>query len=91
MEVNKSSNFIGQYFRQYIKQTGFDRKVLVRKLGFDYADNDRMLCAYFVKKDYLWEQMEIESWCEALRIKRESPIFGKLMEKAGRKKYDYNE
>ena len=41
--MDKKSNFIGQYFRQYIKQTRFDRKVLVRRLGFTYADNEKKL------------------------------------------------
>lgn len=89
--MEKESNFIGQYFRQYIRQTGFDRKLLAKKLNWNYANNDRMLCAYFNKKDYLWEQYEVENWCKALFIFEGSPMHIKLMEKAGKKRYDYNE
>jgi hypothetical protein len=48
-----------------------------------------MICAYLSKKDYLWEQFEVEKWCEALMIRKNTNIFKKLMEKAGKKKYDY--
>jgi hypothetical protein len=89
--MDKNSNFIGQYFRQYIRQTGFDRKILAKKLNWNYANNDRMICAYFTKRDYLWEQYEVEQWCRALCISKKNKIFGKLMEKAGKKAYDYNE
>lgn len=89
MEIlNKNSNFIGEYFRQYIKQTGFDRKILAKKLNFNYANDMRMICAYLSKKDYLWEQFEVEKWCEALMIRKNTNIYKKLMEKAGKKKYD---
>ncbi len=84
-EINKNSNFIGQYFRQYIKQTSFDRKVLADRLGFNYADNARMICAYFTKKDYLWWEYEVQNWCEALKISLGSPIYQKLISKAGKK------
>lgn len=89
LQINKNSNFIGEYFRQYLKMTGFDRKVLSNKLGFEYANNQRMICAYLSKKDYLWEQFEVEKWCEALMIRKNTNIFKKLMEKAGKKRYDY--
>ena len=89
LEVNKKSNFIGEYFRQYLKSTGFDRKILARKLGFNYANDMRMICAYLSKKDYLWEQFEVENWCSALMIRKTTKIFEKLMDKAGKKKYDY--
>ena len=85
--MDKYNNFIGQYFRQYIKQTNFDRKLLAKKLNWKYANNDRMICAYFVKKDYLWEQFEVESWCKALAIRQGSPIYDKLLSKAGKKSY----
>lgn len=85
--MNKNSVFIGEYFRQYLKMTGFDRKLLAKKLGFNYSDNQRMICAYLAKKDYLWEQFEVEQWCLALSIRKNSKIFDKLMEKAGKKKY----
>ena len=88
--MNKISNFIGEYFRQYIKQTGFDRKILAKKLGFNYANDLRMICAYLSKKDYLWEQFEVENWCNALMIRKNTNIYKKLMEKAGKKKYDYS-
>lgn len=86
--MDKNSNFIGEYFRQYIKQVGFDRKVLAKKLNFNYANNTRMISAYLVKKDYLWEQFEVENWCNALMIRKNTKVFLKLMEKAGKKKYD---
>lgn len=86
--MDKLSNFIGEYFRQYIKQTGFDRKVLEKRLGFNYANNQRMICAYLSKKDYLWEQFEVENWCSALMIRKNAKIYSKLMDKAGKKKYD---
>ena len=89
-DLEKQSNFIGQYFRQYIKQTGFDRVLLAKKLNFNYSNNMRMICAYLTKRDYLWEQYEVEMWCEALLIKKDSAIYTKLIEKAGRKKYDYD-
>ena len=85
--MDKNSNFIGQYFRQYIKKTNFDRKLLAKRLNWEYANNDRMLCAYFVKKDYLWEQYEVENWCNALLIRKGTPIYGKLFLKAGKKSY----
>lgn len=86
--VDKRTNFIGEYFRQYIKQTGFDRKILAKKLNFNYANNLRMICAYLSKKDYLWEQFEVENWCNALMIRKNTNIYKKLMEKAGRKIYE---
>ena len=85
VEVNKMSNFIGQYFRQYIKQTGFDRKVLAKRLGFTYADNAKMLCDYMNKKDYLWWEYEVQDWCKALSIMPTAPIYNKLIEKAGKR------
>ena len=90
-ELDRQSNFIGQYFRQFIRQTGFDRQVLIKKLNWTYANNDRMICAYLNKKDYLWEQYEVKAWCKALCIAEKSPIYGKLMCKAGKKSYDYDE
>lgn len=85
----RSGNFIGEYFRQNIKQRGVNRKILAERLGFKYANNLRMICAYLSKKDYLWEQFEVENWCNALMISKNSNIYKKLMEKAGKKKYDY--
>lgn len=84
-EINKTSNFIGTYFRQYIKQTRFDRKVLVRRLGFTYADNEKAVCDYLSKKDYLWWAYEVEDWCKALNILPTAPIYDKLVEKAGKR------
>ena len=83
--MDKKSNFIGQYFRQYLKQTRFDRKVLVRRLGFNYADNEKAVCDYLSKKDYLWWQYEVEDWCKALSILSSAPIYDKLVEKAGKR------
>ena len=88
--MDKESNFIGQYFRQYIRMTGFDRQLLAKRLNWEYANNERMICAYFVKKDYLWEQYEVVNWCKALKIGESLPIYTKLLEKAGRKSYDYD-
>ena len=84
-EINKTSNFIGQYFRQYIKQTGFDRKVLIRRLGFNYSDNESMICGYLSKKDYLWWEYEVKDWCKALCILPSAPIYDKLVAKAGKR------
>ena len=84
-EINKTSNFIGQYFRQYIKQTKFDRKVLVRRLGFNYSDNEKAVCDYLSKKDYLWWEYEVKDWCKALSIFPTAPIYEKLIEKAGKR------
>ena len=84
-EINKQSNFIGQYFRQYIKQTGFDRKVLARRVGFNYSDNAKAICDYLAKKDYLWWQYEVEEWCKALSIMSTAPVYEKLMSKAGKR------
>lgn len=86
--MDKNSNFIGEYFRQYLKQTGFDRKVLAKRLNFNYANNQRMISAYLVKKDYLWEQFEVENWCSALMIRKTTKVYSKLMDRAGKKKYD---
>lgn len=88
-DINKNSNYIGEFFRQYIKMTGFDRKVLEKKLEMNYSNNQRMICAYFTKKDYLWEQFEVEKWCSALMIRKNTNIFKKLVEKCGKKRYDY--
>ena len=82
--MNKQSNFIGQYFRQYINQVRFDRKVLIKRLGFDYADNDKAICDYLNKKDYLWRACEVEDWCKALSISPSAPIYDKLVAKAGK-------
>lgn len=84
--MEKKSNFIGEYFRQYIKMTGFDRKVLAKKLGFEYSNNQRMICAYLSKKDYLWEEFEVDQWCSALMIRKNTNIYKKLCEKVGRPK-----
>lgn len=84
-EIDKKSNFIGQYFRQYIKQVHFDRKVLIRRLGFNYADNERMICGYLSKKDYLWWEYEVEDWCCALSIPKTASVYEKLVEKAGKR------
>lgn len=83
--MDKNSNFIGQYFRQYLKQTRFDRKVLIKKLGFTYTDNERMVCGYLSKKDYLWWEYEVEAWCKALGIPQTSPVYEKLLGKAGKR------
>ena len=85
MGENAKTNFIGQYFRNYVKYTGIDRKLLAKKLNFNYANNDRMLCAYFLKSDYLWKTSDIDNWCEALKIKKTTPIYKQLIEKAGKK------
>lgn len=82
--ISKTSNFIGQYFRQFIKIKKLDRKVLARQLDFSYASNDRMICAFFNKKDYLWKKSEVEKWCFALNIDSFSPIYEKLLERAGK-------
>jgi dTDP-D-glucose 4,6-dehydratase len=84
-EINKTSNFIGSYFRQYIKQVRFDRKVLVRRLGFTYADNEKAVCDYLNKKDYLWWEYEVEDWCCALSIPTTASVYSKLIEKAGKR------
>ena len=84
--MDKKSNFIGEYFRQYIKMTNFDRKLLAQRLNFNYSDNQRMICAYLSKKDYLWEQFEVDMWCFALMIRKNTNIYKKLSEKAGKKK-----
>lgn len=84
-EIDKKSNFIGQYFRQYLKQTRFDRKVLVRRLGFTYADNEKAICDYLSKKDYLWWEYEVKDWCKALSILPNAPIYEKLVTKAGKR------
>lgn len=89
--MDKKSNFIGAYFRQYLFQTRFDRKLLAKLLNFNYSNNDRMICAYLGKKDYLWKQFEVENWCSALKIKEDTPIYSKLIAKCGRKNYDYGE
>ena len=89
--MDKKSNFIGQYFRQYLKQTKFDRKVLIRRLGFNYADNEKAICDYLNKKDYLWWSYEVKDWCKALSILPISPIYVKLVQKAGKKLDDYDE
>jgi hypothetical protein len=83
LKTNNGGNFIGQYFRQYIKQTKFDRKVLVRRLGFNYSDNQKAVCDYMNKKDYLWWEYEVKDWCEALGIMPSMPIYNKLIQKAG--------
>ena len=87
-EFSKKTNYIGSFFRQYISKTGFDRRFLAKKLEFDYANNDRMICAYLVKKDYLWKQSEVEKWCNALSIK--ANVKENLISKAGKKDKDYN-
>lgn len=85
MGAKKSeSRFIGEYFRQYLKVTGFSRQVLIKKLGFNYARNEKMLCDYLNKRDYLWKVSEVEMWCEALRIKNTTTIYSKLIERAGK-------
>lgn len=84
-KINKTSNFIGQFFRQYIKYTRFDRQLLIKRLGFNYANNDKAICDYMNKKDYLWWQYEVENWCKALNIKSSAPNYKKLIEKAGKK------
>ena len=83
-EIDKKSNFIGQYFRQYIKQVRFDRKVLIRRLGFTYCDNEKAICDYLNKKDYLWWKYEVEDWCKALSIPETSNVYQKLIKKAGK-------
>ena len=83
--MDKTSNFIGQYFRQYIKQVRFDRKVLVRRLGFNYADNEKAVCDYLSKKDYLWWEYEVKDWCKALSIPPTASVYEKLLEKAGKR------
>lgn len=86
--MDTESNFIGQFFRQHIRKGKFDRKILAKKLNWNYANNDRMICAYFTKRDYLWEQYEVRDWCKALFIREDTEIYAKLMEKAGKKLYD---
>lgn len=88
--MDRNSNFIGAYFRQFLRATGFSRKALIERLNWRYANNERMLCAYLAKRDYLWEQCEVEEWCKALNIKEETPIYSKLIDKCGRKSYDFD-
>ena len=89
-EINKDSCFIGRYFKQVVQMRRINRQVLARRLGFDYTDNDRMMCFFFKKKDYLWKQFEIEKWCGVLGISEDKPIYTKLMDRAGIKNYDYD-
>lgn len=89
--MDKKSNFIGQYFRQYIKQTKFNRKTLIYELAFEYADNEKALCDYMNKKDHLWWEYEVKQWCEALRIPQTSKVYDKLISKAGKRVNDYDE
>lgn len=84
-KTKKPSNFIGQYFRQYLKQTKFERKVLIRRLGLTYADNEKAVCDYLNKKDHLWWAYEVEDWCKALNISPTLPIYDKLLAKAGKR------
>jgi hypothetical protein len=83
-EIDKKSNFIGQYFRQYVKQMGINRKILADRLDFNYSDNMKAICDYMSKKDYLWLEYEVTNWCEALNIPQTAPIYEKLINKAGK-------
>lgn len=78
-------NFIGQYFHKLLVERKFDRKELARLLGWDYKNNDRMICAYFKKSDRLWRESEVSSWCKALHISSDKQIYNKLMSHAGKK------
>lgn len=88
MEVNKTSNFIGQFFNAYIFNSGLTLKEVARLLAFNYSDNDKAICDFKKKKDYLWKQSEVVHWCKSLRIKETSTIYSKLYEKAGKKDLD---
>lgn len=86
--MDKQSNFIGMYFRMYIENCGISGKALAKRLGYNYANNERMICAYKAKKDYLWRQTEVRDWCNALHINEKLPIYNQLMCKAGKKDID---
>ena len=78
-----NSIFIGNYFKVYINQSIITRKALAKRLNFNYADNDRMICFYLQRKDCAWKQSEVKLWCEALRINEKAFIYTKLMNCAG--------
>lgn len=83
--MDKNSNYIGAFFKNYITQYGITSEMLAQRLGFDYANNVRMISAYKVKKDYLWKQSEVIAWCKALRITEKMPVYNELLRRAGKK------
>ena len=84
-EMERGSREIGRYFKLVVNGRRIDRRKLAMRLGFDYADNERMICAYFVKEDRLWRESEVERWCGVLGIVENNPKYDELMAMAGRK------
>lgn len=84
-KMEKGRREIGSFFKGLIGKRRIDRGKLAMRLGFDYADNERMICAYFVKEDRLWRESEVERWCGVLGIGENSPKYDELMARAGRK------
>lgn len=76
---------IGSEFRRQISLRGINRRILAKKLGYEYADNDRMICFRLGRADYLWSEREVELWCKAIGMSESSPIVAKLKSKAGKK------
>lgn len=83
--MDKNSNYIGAFFKHYISQYGMSSETLAQRLGFEYANNVRMVSAYKVKRDYLWKQSEVIAWCKALRISDKAPVYAELLRRAGKK------
>lgn len=79
---------IGRGFREILIGRRINRSKFAERLGFRYTDNERMLCAYFVKEDRLWRQSEVQAWCRVLGLGESSAIYSKFMEKAGKKDVD---
>lgn len=81
-------NTIGLYFKQFIGVRGIKRKKVMQRLGFDYSDNSRMMCAFFKKADRNWKEWEVEKWCGVLGIDENTPVYAKLVSRCGEKKSD---
>lgn len=81
VEMEKGSREIGSFFKLVVTRRRIDRRKLAVRLGFEYSDNERMICAYFAKEDRLWRESEVERWCEVLGISKSE----ELKAKAGRK------
>lgn len=79
------SHNIGNKMKVLITSLKINRRVLARRLGYEYSDNDRMICFRLGREDRLWSEVEVEAWCNAMGIATNGKLCVEMKKMAGRK------
>lgn len=79
------SNNIGNKMKMLIKNLNISRKTLAKRLGYEYADNDRMICFRLGREDRLWSEVEVEAWCNAMGVATNGKLCVEMKKMSGRK------